>query len=422
MFQTKWEISVSVLSLWSKSLSYITIALMVAALDCGMSMAADDGAGWPEDLQLHGFLSQGFVKTSDNRFYGPSDDGSWDFREIGANLSYQPRPDLLLAGQLLSRTAGDMYVGRVRVDYALVDYAPVMNQDKRAGLRVGRLKNPLGLYNDTRDVPFTRPSIFLPQSIYFDRVRNLELSSDGAGIYSDMQTQWGDFFLEASLGNLNVDKNVEYTFLNQDWPGKLDTDDPWFTGRLMYELDGGRLRLAASGAAGELNYRPGINDVLGPGAVEMELWILSAQYNEENWNVTAEYMNNPVRWNHFFSLTPNFPLPPALDRETTAEGWYVQATYRPAVHWELLLRYDVSYLDNNDRDGQKSEVKFGIPAHNFFAKDLTFGIRWDITKQFMMRAEYHRVEGTSWLSSRENDLTDTEKNWGMFSFLASYRF
>jgi hypothetical protein len=43
----------------------------------------------------------------------------------------------------------------------------------------------LGLYNETRDVPFTHPGIFLPQVVYFDRVRNLVLSTDGAMLYGE---------------------------------------------------------------------------------------------------------------------------------------------------------------------------------------------------------------------------------------------
>jgi hypothetical protein len=46
-------------------------------------------------------------------------------------------------------------------------------------MRVGRIKTAYGLYNTTRDVPFTRPSIVLPQSIYFERTRNLTVSADG---------------------------------------------------------------------------------------------------------------------------------------------------------------------------------------------------------------------------------------------------
>jgi len=413
MYRTMAEMIVYVSFQWSKAMRCAAIFLM-AVLWFGVAVADEDSA-WPEELQLHGFLSQGFVKTSGNRFYGPSDDGSWDFREIGANLSYRPKPDLLFAGQLLSRTAGEMYDGSIRVDYALVDYAPIMRDDLRLGLRLGRLKNPLGLYNDTRDVPFTRPSIFLPQSIYFDKVRNLELSSDGGGLYGDLQTEWGDFFLQINVGKLDVDKNVEYAFLFNDWPGDLETDDPWYIGRLLYELDGGRLRLAASGATGKLNYHPGVNDFLAPGVIDINFWILSIQYNEEKWSLTAEYMNEPVARKGFSSQ-------PIFGADGTAEGWYIQGTYRPHPGWELVLRYDESHIYKHDRDGEATEAVSGVPAHNFFAKDWTFGVRWDVTSNFMLRAEYHRIEGGSWLSLRENNLSDIEKDWDMFSILASYRF
>jgi len=395
--------------------------LVLAVLGFGQ-VAAEEEMAWPEELQLHGFLSQGYVATSDNRFYGPSDDGSLDFREIGANISYQPRSDLLFAGQLLSRTAGDMYDGSVRIDYLVVDYTPIVRDDLRAGLRFGRLKNPLGLYNDTRDVPFTRPSIFLPQSIYFDKVRNLELSSDGVGFYGDLLTEWGDFFLQVNVGELDVDKNVEYTYTGADWPGKLDNDDLWYTGRLLYELDGGRLRLAVSGITGKLGYEPGVNDPLLSGNVDVDFWVLSAQYNSDRWSLTAEYMNEPVTWRNFRADPQIFPFSPVLNRATTVEGWYVQGTYRPAPDWELLLRYDVSHLDKSDRDGSQTEAEYGVPAHMFYGEDLTFGVRWDITSQIMLRAEYHRIEGSSWLSSRENNLPATEKAWDLFSLLASFRF
>lgn len=415
MRRIEWEISVCVSSLWSSVVRGGAITLLAVVPHWPDSVAADEGHAWPRALQLHGFLSQGYVKTSDNRFFGPSDDGSWEFREIGVNLSYQPEPDLLFAGQLLSRTAGEMYDGGIRVDYVLLDYAPIMRQGLRTGLRLGRLKNPLGLYNDTRDVPFTRPSIFLPQSIYFDKVRNLELASDGGGIYADLQTEGGDFLFQLNIGKLDVDKNVESAFLFRDGPGKLETDDPWYTGRLLYEFDGGRLRLAASLATGKLNYKPGRNDVLGPGVIDIDFWILSAQYNAEKWSLTAEYMNEPVSRDGFAFL-------PVFDVDDTAEGWYLQGTYRLAPAWELVLRYDASVLDKDDRDGKKAEADFGIPAHNFFAKDLTFGVRWDPNKRFMLRAEYHRVEGASWLSLRENNPFDIAREWDMFSILVSFRF
>jgi hypothetical protein len=385
---------------------FIGVLLLIPAL-------APAVEGWPEGLQLHGFLSQGFVYTSANRFFGPSERGSWELRELGINVSYQPRPELLFSGQLLSRTAGEMYDGRVHLDYALVDYSPVQREDLRLGLRAGRLKNPLGLYNDTRDVPFTRPSIFLPQSIYFDKVRNLELSADGAGLYADLLGDRGDLYLQFYHGTLLVDENVEYAYLFADRPGSLDSDDPWLAGRLMYELDGGRVRLAFSGATGSLNYHPGRMDALPEGRVDVDFWVLSAQYNAESWSLTAEYMREPVNYDTF--SVPYF-------RNLHAQGYYLQATWRPSQDWELLLRYDVSYLDGNDRSGQEQSAAIGAPPHVFFAKGLTFGARWDITPTLMLRAEFHRVQGAAWLSGRENDLAATEEDWDMLALQLSWRF
>jgi hypothetical protein len=381
----------------------------------GSTVAASDESLLPEDLQIHGFLSQGYVKTSANNFYGNSEEGSWDFREIGLNASYQLRPNLLFAGQLLSRTAGEMDDGGVRVDYALLDYAPIMDAKSRLAFRLGRLKNPLGFYNDTRDVPFTRSSIFLPQSIYFDRVRNLELSADGVGIHGDLTTDWGDFNVQLNYGKLVVDENVERAFMFTNWPGELKTDNPWFTGRILHSLDGGRIRLAASAATGKLDYHPGAHDILANGAIDILFWVLSFQYNEEVWSFTAEYMNEPLEWQDFGPYSP-------FRGKGTAEGWYTQLAVRPWADWEFLLRYDVSYLNTSDRSGEQTSIQLGIPAHNFYAKDLTFGARWDVTSQIMLRAEYHWIEGGSWLSNRENNPATTAKYWDMFALSASYRF
>ena len=61
------------------------------------------------------------------------------------------------------------------------------------------MKTPLGLYNDTRDVAFTRPSILLPQSIYFDRTRKLALAADGVHLYGEYRSDLGDISFQAGV-------------------------------------------------------------------------------------------------------------------------------------------------------------------------------------------------------------------------------
>jgi hypothetical protein len=41
----------------------------------------------------------------------------------------------------------------------------------------------------------------------------------------------------------------------------------------------------------------------------------------------------------------------------------------------------------------------------------------------MLRAEYHRVNGTGWLSSLDNPVSsDLAQHWDLFTVLGSYRF
>ena len=160
---------------------YLILALASAGLMqagmAGESLLSDSG------LQLHGFLTQGFVKTDANRFFGPSDKGSFQFTEIGLNGSLRPIPDLLLSGQVLARRAGEMYNGSPTIDFALARWDFLDSAQNTAGISIGRLKNPLGLYNRTRDVAHTRPGVFVPETVYFDKVRNLEHASDGAMLH-----------------------------------------------------------------------------------------------------------------------------------------------------------------------------------------------------------------------------------------------
>jgi hypothetical protein len=152
-------------------------------------------ADWKDTFQYHGFISQNFVLSSENNFYGESSKGSFDFTEAGFNVSLRPLSRLGLAAQVLYRRAGELEDEEVRLDYGVVEFTALDAAEVRAGLRLGRVKNPLGLYNETRDVAFTRPSIFLSQSIYFDRTRNFALSSDGGQVYGEYESHIGAFSL-----------------------------------------------------------------------------------------------------------------------------------------------------------------------------------------------------------------------------------
>lgn len=209
------------------------------------------GAGTLADprWQIHGFASQTLISTTDNNFFGSTDDSvSPDFRELGLNASYRPDPNWLIAAQVVSRRAGEVDDGKPRLDFAFVDYGVVSGPGGRTSVMLGKVKNPLGLYNTTRDVAFTRPSILLPQSIYFDRARNVGLSSTGIHVLAEMvgensvlETQFG-----VAIPDL-ADNSTEYAFLGRDRPGEF-SGDLSVIGRVLYDIDGGRWRVALTGA------------------------------------------------------------------------------------------------------------------------------------------------------------------------------
>jgi hypothetical protein len=361
-------------------------------------------------FQVHGFLTQGYVKTTENNFFGDSQDGSWQFRELGINSSYRFSPGVLASAQLLSRNAGEMYDGSLDLDYAQIE-TTYMADVNRFGIILGRYKNPLGLYNDTRDVAATRPGIFMPQAIYWDRVRNMMLSNDGAQLFGDIHFDLHRFSLRLISGRTPIDENVEKTYLLSNDP-KLIQDGLTIGGRLLYEWDGGRFNLAYSSVS--LRFDAETND-LPPGTMDLDYRVLSAQYNSGNWSLTAEYMQEPLNYSGFGG-THDF-----LDR--TVDGYYIQGTYRLNHNLELFVRYEESHFDKEDRRGKKTSQRLGLDPHNFYSRLTTLGLLWEVTDRLIFRTEFSQVDGTVFLSNLDNPVaSDMVRDWNLFSLLVSYSF
>ncbi len=367
-------------------------------------------------LRINGFLSQGYVKTDNNNFFGKSDGkGSLDFRELGLAASLRPTAKLQFSGQLLWRRAGEGSRRGISIDFGFLDYSIITRSAGEFGIRLGRTKNPLGFYNDTRDVPFTRPSIILPQSIYFDRTRNLALASDGVQLYGESRADWG--ILTAQFGTVFPqvnDRDTEVSIFGANRSGDLKTRLSYI-GRIAYEPPNGRFRFAVSGAQVNAGYDPGAIDSLHSGSVKFMPLILSAQYNAERWSITSEYALRRFELQDFGDRR--------FEQKFTGESVYLQGTYRFTPKWEAVLRYDLLFTDRTDRNGKAFAAATGRPAHFRFAKDLTVGLRWNVTPAIMLATEYHYINGTAWLSNLDNpNITHAKQHWNLFSFQASYRF
>jgi len=371
-----------------------------------------------DNIQVHGFLTQGAFYTSDNNYNGDSDDDvSFDQTEIGLNAFWQVSERVDFSVQGLYRKAGKVENGDVRLDYGMLNVNLFNDENNHFGLRLGRIKNPVGLYNETRDTSFTTPSILLPQGIYPERSRSLFVSSDGGQLFSKHQLGAGWLSIKLNYGKTHNDNDEirDQMFVSYAH-GDLDSEDGAFIGQIKYSFQSDKYIFALSYADVTLDYDHSSKDIfpLTDGTARFAPYILSAQYNGEKISLTTEYYYSENEFRDFGFLYP--------DSSPVTTNWYIQGEYRLSHKWQAIMRYDESFLDNDDRSGKNYEA-MGAPGHMGFTKDSMIGVRWDIRSDVMLRAEYHNINGTSWLSSADNpDRNETKRYWDLFSLQMSYRF
>lgn len=370
------------------------------------------------NLEVNSFFTQGFFLTDHNRVNGESDDkhGSWDFREIGINASYRLNNNLNLAGQIMSRKAGKVNDGSLDIDYLLADYRISESQTYSYGVKFGRMKNPYGLYNDTRDVAFTRPSIILPQSIYLDRARNFFLSIDGAMLYASHLSDKATLSSHLLIGYPRKGNDVETGILSHDWPGDIDGGK----GAMLhteYRLNDYSFITALTLGAIKLEFDApdAFINPINPrdGDIKIKIAVLSLQYNFDKWSFTTEYTRRHIDWESLggiYAFDPNF----------TSEAFYAQAEYRISPKWDLFIRRDITYVDISDRNGRKIIRR---PAHTQYAYDWTIGAGYKPSPSWLLRAEWHHVKGTGYLAVEDNPIDLAHrKYWDMFALQLTYRF
>ncbi len=390
-------------------------ALALAALAlAGPVQAQELGEG----IQAHGFISQSLVGTSANNV-GDSGDGGWgtELREMGANLSWRPNPDWLFSGQALARWAGETDGGDLRLDYGFVDRTLLSDGASQMGVRLGKIKNPYGFYNTTRDVAHTRPGIIMPQSIYLDLIRNFFLAAPGVSVYGNTEAGAGNLAWQLSALQPEVDDpSLEYVFLLGNRPGHFQGTSSWL-GQALYDV-GGRWRLGLSLGEMNMKYKPGASPPFDEmaGTHKLPTWVVSLEHNSELWSLTAEYGRTRVQAEHY-SLS---------NTDHWTEAWYAQATRRFPGNWQGFLRYDVLYLDKDDKNGSIFASDPGIAFLGFqpysrFAKDWVLGVRKDID-HLALSAEIHHVDGTAWLALAENAPAAQHRRWNMLLLQAAWRF
>jgi hypothetical protein len=382
--------------------------------------AAILGASLPAaavEYQVHGYAAQGFVYSDDNNFFGKSSDGSFDYYEAGLNASVQVHPKLLFSAQAAIRDAGISDDGSLRLDYAVADYRFLEQVDTTVGVRAGKVKNPLGFYNETRDVVFTRPSILMPVG-YSDNQnqRSLVFTAPGAQLYGTQV--WGRHEISMTATHSfhhDVRASDERLLIELSLPFDLHIRDSW-NAQIMDSIDGGRWQFAVSHFFGRFDLRTPPGPLVVAGQFDVGITLFSARFNADKFSITAEYGTNPNK------DVVKVNGAPFLRTSVTADGAYLQGEYRINPSWGAFARVEGQFADRSDRSGREFVNK--NPGTNRDARSmraLVVGANWRYGEHWGVWGEYHLIDGTSPLQKLENPQPPVDR-WSLIMLMAGFKF
>ena len=395
------------------------ILMLVVATFCLFTFNAKAA---DQKFQFHGFAAQGIIDVQGSDFI--NDDGSLSpkLTELGLNGSYQLTPDLRLAGQVVYLSGGNRYEEGVRIDYALLDWAAYDSPTWRANIYLGRYKNNHWLYSSSRDIPFARPSIILPQSVYFDGFRDIAVGGDGAAMkVSHNNDDYGNFDFNFSYGTSPISDKQAEIILSKYAQGSVAQNYD-IQASIYWQPAFSPWRFGASFLDSDFSYKANPNgERFSDGSFSFKFYTMNALYEGENWEFSGEIFQERFTTKGFYH--------PAFIKKPIGEGAYVQSRYKLSNELTLLARYERFYSDRKDKKGKKLEeesVARGdiIPGYFAYNIDTTFGLSYDFSSNLRLRFEYHWFQGAGRLTPvvLPDPKMNDSKNWQLWAMHIMYWF
>ena len=386
-----------------RSLSHAVWRRAITALALAGSLGWSSGAravelgeeGDVKSVEIHVFVSQGFILTKDNNYLAEdTKHGSFQFSEVGINFTKPLTQSLRLGLQLFAQDLGPTGNYTPKVDWFYLDY----RWKDWLGIRAGRVKIPFGLYNEINDVDSARVPILLPQSIYPLENTNYLLAQTGAEVYGYVKLG-GAGALDYGLygGTILVD-----TLVPPGSPYQVqDLNVPYVVGgRVLWETPVPGLR-----AGGSLqSLRLDATLLAGGKSAKIELpatlWVASVEYSAHELTLAAEYS----RW-YVSDSSSNTSIVPSSPTVTSERG-YALASFRAANWFSPGVYYALMFPDVNKRKGREN-----------LQHDVATTLRFDINRYWLIKLEGHFMSGTAELSPSLNDnvpIAKLPENWGVF--------
>jgi hypothetical protein len=346
------------------------VAPMVLACLCATVAPAQD----LENIQIHGFATQGFLFSSSNNYLSmKSSTGSLQWTEGAITVSDPVTDNLRVGIQLHMYQLGQFGGPNIQVDWASGDY----KVNDRLGFRAGKIKTPLGLFNDSQDVDSLFLWILLPQAMYPIDNRSFNLSELGGEVYGGLSLgkQGGSLQYHAHIGNSNLDSNEGYaeTLAEAGLVFEHQPGERTFGGDLRWQTPWHSLSVGSSALSQTIDgTAPGGTVHVGPSITTAQY----VQWDDGKLFLAAEYWRSPI--NPVLTVGQEI-VPYPLDQRS----WYAMASYRVSKKLQLGSYY--SHYVNKAADSTLSAN---------YSKDVVVSGRYNFNPYVYGKVEGHFLHGT----------------------------
>ncbi len=425
-----------------------TIIIMLSVLFVYSAFASDEYG----DVDIHGFISQGFLQSDEYKFYyADTDDGTYEFNEFGINFATDLTDEVRLGMQLLAKDLGSIGNDKVVIDWAYADYA----YRDWLSLLVGKIKRPMGFYNQARDIDATRTMIFLPESIYNEIYRDSYLSNKGAALYGsvpggiDYTLLYGimDIPVDGGVGLIpvtNMRATVDSVDIDNSFSADIKWNVPFLEGlTLTYNFTNwdfthimSQMPNPATGAplAGAYQYNN-----------KGEWNLFGLEYSLSDFVFTAEHriMDNDNSLEIYQGPVLGWVDSPQYDADF--EALYVMISYSFTDWFSAAVCYSADYADSDDKDGKEAEAAYGYAINTLllttdptgqgrpfkemtYLKDTSVSTRFDINDYWILKLEFHFMDGLKDVNFLESDDFRTnpsvvpDPKWYMGAVKLTYTF
>jgi len=413
--------------------------LLAGLMATGMLWAGSGAMALTADIETHGFVSQGYIRSTANKYLGNSDDGTFDLNEVGINFSTMLKDDLRVGFKLLSRDLGTQGNNDVNLDWAFGDY----RWRDWMGFRFGKMKTPMNLHNETRDMDFLRTSILLPAGVYDETLRDITQAFQGLGIYGNVPiAKAGSFDYDLYAGTINVSgdsgmaryfedmqlfeiENVDikdFKGAKVKWNTRIDGLSLGFSKQKMELSMTGPLNprltllfnpaLATTPALPIPGYpaMPWLSvDMKVAGEVKSEFEFL--EYVRGPWTFATE------KWRIFsdYATIPAVPVALRGMNPANRKGSYWSASYRHNRFFEW------GYYYSKFEDIVPPANWLGQPDSWYYLKDDCLSLRYDPFEDWIVKLEVHKMDGAALLLKVDNP-SGRDSDWLMYAFKTTYSY